>query len=379
MANIEPPKSQAVYDENFTNENLGACEENFTNENNDWVWTDNDYLDQVYGYDNTKRPKHSDYLTDLEELNAGSCAYNYNENLADYESYLEDFKNGEGLKSDGNGHPDQSFLRKCSGDSYSDIKLDLELDREKERSQNGEPGFDQGHKTPELIKTNSENPYTIKVLSSETLAIGSPNARRKSVSFSAGKLSEVVDIILPTEKLNFPSSPSPLDKKKNSVTNSNKKPLTPQPRHVKMNQFKNSLPTLVLTPLEPDVQNPANLQAGFFNTLHPQSRNLTPQRLNSRPTTPGIATNFFNGGRGRINSSSISNSDFPFEKETDPTNRKVQTPKLTRKNSMRKSPVIDPRSRYDIITFDVENYIQDINNEETYDIVICFSVTKWIH
>ena len=46
---------------------------------------------------------------------------------------------------------------------------------------------------------------------------------------------------------------------------------------------------------------------------------------------------------------------------------------------MRKTPVNDPKSRYDIITFDVENYIQDITNEETYDIVICFSVTKWIH
>lgn len=189
MANDEPPKTKATkshgyaYDENFTNDHFdyGGAEVNFP-EPPDWVWTDNGYSDHVNGFFK-KKNQTSEFLNEIDDLNGeNSFGYNYNDNLADYESYLEEFKNGElGMKDgEGNGEIDQSFLRKCSSDSvpprlndYFKIDMPMGGAGEKEPSQNGETSLDRenGSKTPELAQSHSErleNPYRVMVQLDET-------------------------------------------------------------------------------------------------------------------------------------------------------------------------------------------------------------------
>ena len=131
--------------------------------------------------------------------------------------------------------------------------------------------------------------------------------------------------------------------------------------------------------IDPAIENGLN----FFQNVNSSP---APKNVNSNRSIPKSPIQF--SPRSRINSNTLSNCGYNADQtpqlrhESCFFNEANDNMSLKRKKSQSKksSKKInkEQKSRYDHITFDVSNYIEDITAEETYDILVCFSLTKWV-
>lgn len=112
------------------------------------------------------------------------------------------------------------------------------------------------------------------------------------------------------------------------------------------------------------------------------------QNLTPKQNTPKNSIEFPNLTRHRINSNTLSNCGYNTDQTPLLRHDSNYIDEVNDINSLRRKKSVSKysskknnnelKSRYDHITFDVSNYIEDIQVEETFDILVCFSLTKWI-